>query len=91
MGVRWFFLLLLLLLLLPGHCRCAPLLWAVMSPHLGLPPTCTATTITANRPALPAVLACPACGRREEGGLFRFSVPLQELGGVDMQPEVFIR
>jgi hypothetical protein len=35
---------------------------------------------------LPSVLAC-----REEGGLFRFCLPLQDLVGVDMQPEIFIR
>ena len=45
---------------------------------------------TATPRLLPAGLpAVPAC--REEGGLFRFCLPLQDLVGVDMQPEIFIR
>lgn len=28
---------------------------------------------------------------REDGGLFRFSLPLQDLVGVDLQPEIYFR
>ena len=52
-------------------------------------PACSAAMpvhAAAPHPVIPS--PCLAAARREEGGLFRFSLPLQDLVGVDMQPEV---
>lgn len=37
-------------------------------------------------------LCCTSCyPRREEGGVFRFSLPLQDLVNVELQPEIYFR
>lgn len=37
-------------------------------------------------------LCCTLCYlRREEGGVFRFSLPLQDLVNVELQPEIYFR
>ena len=51
------------------------------------PPASPALASSLPCPALPP--PCPAC--REEGGLFRFCLPLEDLVNVQLQPEIYFR
>lgn len=43
------------------------------------------------KPFLPPCFTPPCIACSEDGGQFRFSLPLQDLVSVDLQPEIYIR